>query len=57
MDTLEHRKSIKSYAQAMLDYFGKNGKDTQAFMTELRALHDIDKAEFRMMLSEIGYTL
>jgi hypothetical protein len=54
-DTLAHRASIKSYAAAMLDFFGKNGKDTTAFMGEMKALSDSDKYEFRVMLKGVGY--
>ena len=55
-ETKEHRGAIKSFPAAMLDYFGKNGKDNVAFMGELKALSDQEKAEFRAMLKAIGYT-
>jgi hypothetical protein len=51
----QDRKSITSFPVAMLDYFGKNGKETSGFMQEMKALTDADKAEFRSMLKEIGY--
>jgi uncharacterized protein YcgL (UPF0745 family) len=56
-DTLAHRTAIKSLPQALMDYFGKAGKDTSAFMAELKALSDIDKAEYREMLKAVGYNL
>jgi len=46
-----------SFPLAMLDFFGKNGKETMEFMNELKALTDTDKAEFRAMLVEKGYKL
>lgn len=55
-DVAEHRGAIKSFPAAMLDYFGKNGKDNVAFMGELKALSDSEKAEYREMLKSIGYT-
>lgn len=55
-ETLEHRGAIKSFPAAMLDFFGKNGKDNVAFMGELKALSDVEKAEYREMLKGVGYT-
>lgn len=52
----EHRAAIKSFPAAMLDFFGKNGKDNVAFMGELKALTDADKAQYREMLKGVGYT-
>ncbi len=45
-------KQRLSFAQAMLQFFGKNGKDTSAFMAEMKALTPEDKAEFREQLKE-----
>lgn len=57
-DVKAHRASIKSYPQAVMDYFGKKPDETtQEFMGELKALSDSDKADFRFMLKEIGYGL
>jgi hypothetical protein len=47
---MEKRKL--SFVQAMLDYFGKNGKDTAGFMAEMKALTPEDKAEFRQLLGD-----
>lgn len=52
----EDRKKM-SYAQAMLDFFGKNGKDTAEFMTEMKALTDADKLWFRQQLATVGYDI
>lgn len=46
-----------SFPLAMLDFFGKNGKETSDFMGELKALTDQDKRDFREMLTEKGYKL
>jgi uncharacterized protein YcgL (UPF0745 family) len=54
---MSERKGITSFPLAMMDYFGKNGKETSDFMQELKALTDADKAEFRAMLKEQGYGL
>lgn len=54
---MSERKDISSFPIAMIDFFGKNGKDTPAFMSELKALTDADKAEFRELLKAIGYGL
>lgn len=52
------RNEITSYPIAMIDFFGKKeGQTTQGFMEELRALTEMDKAEFRQLLREIGYKL
>jgi hypothetical protein len=56
-DIKAHRQSIISFPQAMMDYFGKTEKGIQGFMTELKALNDTDKFDFRMMLREIGYNV
>lgn len=52
---------LMSYPAAMLDYFGHRDPSapnkTQAFMDELRALTDEDKAEFRQMLTTVGYEI
>jgi len=50
------KKDFKSFPAAMMDYFGKNGKDNLAFMSELKALSDTEKAEYREMLKGAGYT-
>jgi hypothetical protein len=55
--TADHRRSVTSLGAAMLDYFGKNGKDTQGFMAEFRALTQDDRAEFKRLLKEIGYAI
>lgn len=50
------RKEITSYPIAMIDYFGKqSGQDTAGFLTELKALTNADKAEFKDMLRSAGY--
>ncbi len=49
--------SITSYPLAMKDYFSLNGKTIAEFMTELKALSDTEKYEFRAMLKEVGYKL
>lgn len=46
-----------SFVSAMLDYFGKNGKDSMAFMAEMKALTPEDKAWFRKTLPDVGYEL
>jgi hypothetical protein len=56
-DDIVHRATIKSFAAAMLDYFGKAGKDTQGFMAEFKALSDEDKFELRDMLKNEGYNI
>ena len=43
--------------KAMLDYFGTNGKDNMAFMKEMKALTDEDKAWFRANLPSVGYEI
>lgn len=48
---------ILSFVSAMLDYFGKNGKDSQAFMGEIRALTDEDRAWFKAELPKVGYII
>ena len=58
MTTAEHRKSIQSFPQAMMDFFGKKPEHTTVeFMAELKALTDGDKAELRVLLKEVGYGL
>lgn len=52
----EEQKKM-SYAQAMLDFFGKNGKDTAGFMVEMKALTDADKLWFRQQLAMVGYDI
>ena len=47
-----------SFTTAMLDFFGKlPGQSTMDFATELKALTDADKAEFRAGLVAYGYKL
>ena len=46
-----------SFVTAMLDYFGKNGKDSGAFMLEMKALSDDDKKWFRANLPSVGYEI
>jgi len=49
---------VMTYAQAMRDFFYRNGVDTlQTFMVELKALTPEDKAEFKAMLTGAGYEL
>lgn len=47
-----------TYAQAMRDFFYREGKDTlQSFMAELKQLTPEDKEFFRKELERIGYEL
>jgi hypothetical protein len=46
-----------SFVSAMLDYFGKNGKDSQAFMLEMKALTPDDRQWFRDNLPSVGYQI
>lgn len=45
-------KPKMSFVQAMLDFFGKNGKDTANFMVEMKALSNEEKAYFRNALGK-----
>lgn len=43
-------KKTLSFTQAMLDFFGKNGKSTQDFMAEMKALTTKDREELKELL-------
>jgi hypothetical protein len=46
-----------SFISAMLDYFGKNGKDNLSFMNEIKALSPEDRVWFLTNLSTVGYEI
>lgn len=50
-------KKRLSFVTAMLDYFGKNGKQSSDFMNEMKALTPEDKAWFRSELATVGYEI
>lgn len=50
-------EKIMSFASAMLDYFGKNGKSSVEFMQEMKALTPDDRQFFRSELARVGYKL
>lgn len=47
-----------SLAMALKDYFGFHpGQSIASFMAELKALNDADRAEFRTLLTGVGYKI
>ena len=42
---------------AIMDFFGKPEGGNTAFLQEMKALTDADKAEFRKLLIEKGYRI
>jgi hypothetical protein len=46
-----------TFVAAMLDFFGKNGKTTQDFMEEIKALTSADREYFRKHLPSVGYAI